>query len=100
MKADRARADGSDVELIHEHHTHIRTPQGLAYVARTFAMPNGDGLWEAWLEFHSLDHAGPALRTDRETTQSTAEAVAYWASGLEPVYLEGAFARAHLVSAE
>ena len=99
MKAERSKAERSDVELIHEHHNHIRTPQGLAYVARTFTRPNAD-LWDAWLEFHSLDHDGPNLRTDRETTQSTPEAVAYWASGLEPVYLEGAFARAHLVESE
>jgi hypothetical protein len=33
-------------------------------------------------------------QTERETTQSSAEQVAYWASGLEPTYLEGALARA------
>jgi hypothetical protein len=98
MKGERG--DRSGVELIHEHHTRIRTPQGLAYVARTFTMPNADGRWDAWLEFHSLDRNGPALRTDRETTQSTPQAVAYWASGLEPVYLGGAFARAHLIGFE
>ena len=40
------------------------------------------------------DTGGPALRTGRETTQPNRDAVANWASGLEPVYLEGAFARA------
>jgi hypothetical protein len=34
------------------------------------------------------------LRTDQETTQSTREDVLYWATGLEPTYREGAFARA------
>jgi len=33
------------------------------------------------------------LRTGQETTQSNLEGVAYWASGLETAYLEGAFAR-------
>ena len=35
------------------------------------------------------------LQTDRETTQSTLEGVAYWATGLEPIYFEGAFDRAY-----
>jgi hypothetical protein len=98
MKADRS--DRADAGLIHEHHTHIRTPEGLAYVARTYARQRADGVWEAWLEFHSIEGGGPALQTERETTQATAEAVATWASGLEPAYLEGAFARAHLVRSE
>jgi hypothetical protein len=37
---------------------------------------------------------GPPLATDVETTQSNAEAVAYWATGLQPVFFEGALARA------
>jgi len=34
------------------------------------------------------------LTTERETTQPSREALLYWATGLEPIYLEGAFARA------
>src|SRR5205814_6429032 len=45
-------------------------------------------------EFVAADGRGPVLRTDRETTQPNRAAIAYWASGLEPVYLEGAFDRA------
>jgi uncharacterized protein (DUF2461 family) len=82
-------------EMVHEHHTHIRTPEGLAYVPRTYAEQNADGMWEAWLQFHPTEGHGPALRTDRETSQSTREAVASWAAGLERAYFEGAFARAH-----
>ena len=40
----------------------------------------------------------PVLRTERETTQPNRGAVAYWADGLEPIYLEGAFNRAQLVT--
>jgi hypothetical protein len=88
----------SEGELIHEHHTHIRTPEGLAYVPRTYALYNGDGIWQAWLEFHPTEgDALAVLRTDRETTQATREAVGTWAAGLERAYLEGAFVRAHLV---
>jgi hypothetical protein len=34
------------------------------------------------------------LSTSRETTQPNRQALIYWATGLEPVYLEGAFERA------
>ncbi len=81
--------------IIHEHHTHVRTPEGVAYIPRTVAERQTDGLWEAWLEFRPIDKGAPALRTERESSQVTREAVLYWALGLEPVYLEGAFARAH-----
>jgi hypothetical protein len=37
---------------------------------------------------------GPAIASDRETTQSSFEALRRWAAGLTPVYLEGALARA------
>ena len=84
-------------ELIHEHHTHIRTPGGAVYVPRTYAAPNPDGVWEVWLRFQPLDHRGPVLETDRESSQATREAVDSWAAGLEGAYFEGAFARAHLV---
>jgi hypothetical protein len=32
--------------------------------------------------------------TDTETTQTSVESVRYWATGLEPLYLEGALVRA------
>lgn len=86
-------------EVIHEHPAHIRTPEGLVYVARVIAERDGDGPWEAWLEFAPVDRHAPALRTDRETSQATRAALDVWASGLEHANLEGAFARAHLVSA-
>jgi hypothetical protein len=96
-------------ELIREHSTRIESEDGTLYLVRTYGQERADGTWEAWLEFHPV--AGPALvggvgevggaagvgvvlRTGRETSQSNREGVAYWASGLEPVYLEGAFARA------
>jgi hypothetical protein len=33
-------------QLIHEYHTHVRTPQGLTFVPRTYAERNADGVWE------------------------------------------------------
>jgi hypothetical protein len=47
-----------------------------------------------WLEFHSADAKQPAMLTEQETSQPNRTALEYWADGLEPVYLEGAFARA------
>jgi hypothetical protein len=47
-----------------------------------------------WIEFHPLDGEGVFLRTSQETSQPNRAALAYWASGLEPIYFEGAFARA------
>lgn len=84
-------------ELIHEHTTHVRTSEGRTYVPRTYAAQQADDVWEAWLEFEPID-GGPALRTERETSQATREAVATWASGLEASYFQGAFARARIVA--
>jgi len=53
-----------------------------------------DGTWEGWLEFHPTDSRQPILCTDQETSQPNRGALEYWADGLEPVYLEGALARA------
>lgn len=81
-------------ELIHEYSYRYRSESGMAYVMRAWGEARGDGTWEGWLEFMPADTGGPALRTERETTQPNRDAVAYWASGLEPVYFEGAFVRA------
>ena len=51
-----------------------------------------NGQWEAWLEFEDIE-TGEVLRTQRETTQPNQKDATYWASGLTPVYLEGALER-------
>jgi hypothetical protein len=56
-----------------------------------------DDMWIGWLEFVSND--GRVRVTGRETTQPTFSALRYWATGLEPVYLEGAFERSFDVAA-
>ena len=53
----------------------------------------GDGTWSGWLEFVP-GNGGRRLRTSQETSQPSRDALAYWATGLEDVYLEGALARA------
>ena len=81
-------------ELIHEYSYLYRSESGTAYVMRAWGEAREDGTWEGWLEFMPMANGSPALRTGRETTQPNRDAVAYWASGLEPVYFEGAFTRA------
>jgi len=88
-----ARPAGPPV-LVLEFAEHVRDPvDGTTYVARVYGQARSDGTWEGWIEFVAVGFA-VVLRTDQETTQSNREGVAYWASGLEATYLEGAFARA------
>ena len=81
-------------EFIHEHSTRVKDEDGTAYVVRIYARERADGTWEGWLEFHPTEEHKSVLRTEQETSQPNRLAVEYWASGLEPIYLEGAFARA------
>jgi hypothetical protein len=60
------------------------------YKVRAFAEKRGN-VWIGWLEFKG---AGKTLKTGEETSQPNKEAVAYWATGLEQVFLEGALKRA------
>lgn len=53
-----------------------------------------DGTWEGWLEFHPTDTSLPVLLTNQETSQPNRAAIEYWATGLAPIYLGGALARA------
>lgn len=69
------------------------TAEGVTYRARACGREMDDGRWEGWIEFESLDGAS-VLRSGRETTQPNRTDIAYWATGLTPVYLEGALDRA------
>ena len=66
----------------------------VAYTARILGDERPDGSWEGWIEFRPTDSNHPILSTERETSQPTLAALEYWSYGLEPVYLEGALARA------
>jgi hypothetical protein len=81
-------------ELVHEYSTRVFSDDGTVYMVQVYAEQRHDGTWEGWLEFHPTDLGKPVLRTGQETTQPSRRATAYWASGLEPIYFEGAFARA------
>ncbi len=71
----------------------IMVKDGRTFVARACGAEMDSNLWQGWLEFVPLDD-GPAVRTGRETTQPNRTDTAYWATGLTPVYLEGALERA------
>lgn len=81
-------------ELIHLYADQVLGRDGTIYTVSAYGEARADGTWEGWLEFQPSGAAAKALRTESETTQPSREALAYWASGLEPVYLDGAFARA------
>ena len=82
-------------ELIHLHTQQVEDAAGVLYEARVCGEQRMDGTWEGWIEFHPVaGGVSPILRTDRETTQPNRQALVYWASGLEPLYMEGALARA------
>jgi hypothetical protein len=66
---------------------------GREYIARVCGGVAEDGLWEGWIEFHSVDGTS-ILRTPRETEQPNREDLEYWATGLTEAYLQGAFERA------
>ena len=61
-------------------------------LARVLAEKQPDGSWHGKIQFRSAE--GEELTTERETTQVSRDAVAYWAEGLETVFLEGALRRA------
>jgi hypothetical protein len=65
---------------------------GITYLPRACGREMDDGRWEGWIEFEGDN--GTVVRSGRETTQPNRTDTAYWATGLTPVYLEGALDRA------
>jgi hypothetical protein len=78
---------------IHTLSKHVRY-DGAEYEAQVYGTQRGDRTWEGWIEFHPVSGDGPVLRTQQETSQPNRITLAYWAGGLEPVYLDGALKRA------
>ncbi|HMH50292.1 MAG TPA: hypothetical protein VK548_08675 [Candidatus Acidoferrum sp.] len=78
--------------LVHRLSTALRLGETV-YAGEVWGERRDDGLWHGWIEFVPSD-GGRVLRTGQETSQSNLEALTYWATGLEPVYLDGALARA------
>lgn len=83
-------------ELLQEYSARVDGRDGTTYIVRSYAAEREDGTWTGWLEFHPTDASKPVLRTSQETSQPSRVTVEYWASGLEPIYFEGALARARV----
>ena len=81
-------------ELLQEYTTVVIAPDETTYSVRSYGEERADGTWTGWIEFKPDDASKPTLLTDQETSQPNRVAVEYWATGLEPVYFEGAFERA------
>ena len=81
-------------EVIQEYSIQAQDSAGVSYTILACGQARADGTWEGWIEFHPEGGSGPVLRTGQETSQPDREALAYWASGLERVYFEGALGRA------
>ena len=82
-------------ELIQQYKTLFLDENGETYTVVARGEPSQAGTtWEGWLEFHPVDKTKPVWVTGRETTQPGKSALEYWASGVEPLYFDGAFERA------
>lgn len=67
---------------------------GVVYDAQACGALSEDDLWQGWIEFIPRTVDASPLRTTRETTQPNRTDLAYWATGLSEVYLQGALERA------
>ena len=80
-------------EVLVAYNDYIEDPQG-RYRARAVGRHAADGMWEGWLEFVPFDSATDVLVSGVESRQPERVHLVYWATGLSPVYLEGALHRA------
>jgi hypothetical protein len=80
-------------EVFVEFSEHVSTKDSDKYIARACGGETDRGMWQGWIEFVPLA-GGEVVRTGRETTQPNRTDTEYWATGLTPVFLEGALHRA------
>jgi hypothetical protein len=71
----------------------VRSDTG-TYHARAIGRRAPDGMWEGWLEFVPADSDQPVVVGSVESRQPERTHLVYWATGLSPVFLEGALRRA------
>ena len=81
------------METLLRYHKPVTAANGAVYEARACGGPLPGGMWQGWIEFFPIGGGDP-LRTERETMQPNRVDTTYWATGVSPVYLEGALRRA------
>jgi hypothetical protein len=86
-------------ETLLQYQKPVQASDGTRYEARACGGPLRGGIWQGWLEFIPITGGAP-VRTARETTQPNRADTVYWATGVSPVYLEGALRRAMLPPTE
>jgi len=83
-------------ELIYQYREPVRGAENATYVAQAWAQRNGR--WHSWLVFIGAD--GSILRTPREKTYASRDAVLVWAVSLRGPDLGHALRRAVPATAE
>jgi hypothetical protein len=78
-------------EIIIPFNATVKATDGIPHRVRVIGHERADGIWEGVIEFV---RDGSRLITGIETTQTNADALEYWATGLQPVYFEAALRRA------
>ena len=79
-------------EVLLEYPDAVTSDSGKNYTARACGSEMSGGTWQGWIEFVPLGE-GEAIRSARETTQPNRQDTLYWATGLTPIYLQGALRR-------
>ena len=79
-------------EVLVEFSDPVKADDGRVFVAQACGSEMHSGLWQGWIEFVPVGGGDP-LRSTRATTQPNRQDTLYWATGLTPVYLEGALQR-------
>src|SRR5262245_31463884 len=93
VRIEEAGGRGNMAEVFVEFSEPVMSKNGRIFTARACGSELDHHLWQGWLEFLPAD-GGAAIRSNRETTQPNRQDTEYWATGLTPIYLEGALERA------
>lgn len=92
-RAPSSALEDAVAETLVEYESVLKGKDGTDWVARSAGRQASDRMWEGWIEFSPLSGPKQPLRSACESRQPNRADLVYWATGLTPVYLEGAFAR-------
>ena len=80
-------------ELLASYDTPVNHKTG-RYHARAVGRQAEDGMWDGWFEFEPMDTDAPVVVGSIESRQPEFHDLTYWATGITPIFLEGALERA------